>query len=503
MAAVDNQDNNMRDALLSSKHDGSGQVRGHGLGLWRHVTAWRWCGWAVSAVFFFFDVGIRLSTDVVNSDLRSTFDIDATGVSNIGAAFFYAYACMQLPAGWALDFSVRLSYIVGSLMACAGTLLVGFSTSYGVCVIGRVLTGAGCAVAWLGAVKVCRTNFGLCGKLSDTMLGVSNALGGLGGLVSQFPFQALASSSLHWRGAYKVTACIPLLTAVGAALFISDEPDKALHALADADERIHRRVDDSSFGSAVSDSSTSSHTPLDMPATSTRLQSTWIRVKHFVRIPRVWLFAGYLAGTDAPFEAFAGLWGVAYLRQAVNMTKSKAGVFVTVLTVISTLSQLGFGPVDAWLPRYRHRTTLLACLSFAGALGLLPFILGMDSLADGIIWLAMVLIGLSVGSATVVWTVISSDPLCDGLEASGLLSGAINTLCIFSDAIVQTLVGVILDANWDGHSYMPDDGDSGDAKVKRFTPGAFAKAFALCFTVMGLSCIFALILRAKGRRGIS
>lgn len=503
MATAYDQHDNAREALLSSKQGGAA-VRGHGLGLWRHVTARRWCGWAVSAVFFLFDVGIRLSADVVNSDLRSTFGIDATGVSNIGAAFFYAYASMQLPAGWALDFSVRGSYIVGSLMACGGTLLVGCSSSYGVCVIGRVLTGAGCSVAWLGAVKVCRTNFGLCGKLSDTMLGVSNALGGLGGLVSQAPFQALASSSLQWRGAYKVTACIPLATAVGAALFISDEPDKELHALADADERIDRqRGDDTSFGSAASDSSTSSHALPDVPATSTRMQSTWIRLKHFVRIPRVWLFAGYLAGTDAPFEAFAGLWGVAYLQQAVDMTKSKAGLFLSVLTVIATLSQLGFGPVDAWLPRYRHRTTLLAVLSLAGALGLLPFVLGLDSLADGVVWLTMVLIGLSVGSATVVWTVISSDPLCDGLEASGLLSGAINTICIFSDALVQTLVGVILDANWDGQSYMPDDGDSGDSKVKRFSSGAFAKAFALCFTVMGLSCIFALLLRAKGRRSIS
>ena len=126
--------------------------------------------------------------------------------------------------------------------------------------------------------------------------------------------------------------------------------------------------------------------------------------------------------------------------------------------------------------------------------------LGRQELATGVVWLSMLLLGLSVGSATVVWTVISSDPLCDGLDSSGLLSGAVNTLCIFADALVQTLVGVILDANWDGHSYMPAD-RAGDAPTKRFSPSAFGKAFALCFAAMSLSAVFALMLRAGGRKG--
>ena len=122
MATAYDQHDNAREALLSSKQGGAA-VRGHGLGLWRHVTARRWCGWAVSAVFFLFDVGIRLSADVVNSDLRSTFGIDATGVSNIGAAFFYAYASMQLPAGWALELAAAPGQDLAHVLWVAKTWL--------------------------------------------------------------------------------------------------------------------------------------------------------------------------------------------------------------------------------------------------------------------------------------------------------------------------------------------------------------------------------------------
>ena len=509
---------------------GGGDGGGGGGAIWRLVSWRRWGGWGVSAVFFLFDVGIRLSTDVVNDDLQAYFGIGATDVSSIGAAFFYAYAAMQLPAGTALDYlGPRKTYVLGSLLSATGTLVFGFATSTGACVVGRVLMGAGCSAAWLGAVKVCRTNFGLGGHLSDTMLGVTNALGGVGGLVSQAPFAALvkafnSSSSgagggggpaahAGWQGAFKVAAVIPLCTALGAALLIVDHPDEPVHSAARV--QVAREVRERGDGAAAAGAAATAaggesggaeeadeadyedaqqqqeqQQPLPPPLPFRRA------LGKIAASPRMWLFAAFLAGSDSPFEAFAGLWGVQYLQQAVGMTKGKASAYTSVLTTVATLSQLGFGPVDALLPRFRQRTGLLMALSTVGALGFVPFVLGRDSLADGIALLSMLCIGLSVGSATVVWTVISSDPMCGGLANSGLVSGAINTVCIAFDAIVQSLVGVILDANWSEGSY---DDDSGTDRL--YSPDAYARAFALCLGMMLLSATAATILRVMGLEG--
>ena len=68
-------------------------------GACRGVSRRRWFGWAIGAFYFIFDVGLRLSIDVVNSDLQSEFDIGASELSSIGATFFYAYAACQVGRG--------------------------------------------------------------------------------------------------------------------------------------------------------------------------------------------------------------------------------------------------------------------------------------------------------------------------------------------------------------------------------------------------------------------
>ena len=92
---------------------------------------------------------------------------------------------------------------------------------------------------------------------------------------------------------------------------------------------------------------------------------------------------------------------------------------------------------------------------------------------------ASVALGLSVTSCTIVWSVISSDPLCDGTKATGIISGAVNTLCIGYDAIIQQVVGVVLSSMWDGK------------KNASHEPVYSAEAFSCAFSVLAGSFLAA------------
>ena len=221
--------------------------------------------------------------------------------------------------------------------------------------------------------------------------------------------------------------------------------------------------------------------------------------------PRLWLFALVLTGQDAPFEAFEGVWGVSYLSQAVGMSSSKAALFTSALAVLAAASQLSSGPICAVVKRHRQRSVLIIVLGLLGVAGFVPFVLGLPSLADAVVGTSVVLLGLSGGITSIAWVLISSDPLCNGLADSGLVSGFVNTIVMGVDAVVQSLVGVIMDVSWDGEYASDDDGggsDDDDGREREYGAGAYGGAFLLCAVVMAAAAGSGVALCVAGPAGV-
>jgi hypothetical protein len=93
--------------------------------------------------------------------------------------------------------------------------------------------------------------------------------------------------------------------------------------------------------------------------------------------------------------------------------------------------------------------------------------------------------------------VISSDPMCDGLQNSGLVSGFVNTICIFSDAVVQQLFGTIMDDAWDGTTTVNPDGTSDD----QYGPAAYAKGFGLLVGMYAISIASLKVIKMRMPKG--
>ena len=120
--------------------------------------------WAVAALLFaagfinYFDRAIvSIALPVIGADLH----LDAAAKGVLLSAFFWSYALMQLPIGWAAD-RVNLRWLyAGALalwsLACGFT---GFAASLGVLLVMRVALGIGESIYVPGGMKIVSLLFG-------------------------------------------------------------------------------------------------------------------------------------------------------------------------------------------------------------------------------------------------------------------------------------------------------------------------------------------------------
>lgn len=453
-----------------------------------------WVGWSVAATFYLYDVFLRLTVDVVTSKLQTEFDVGADTVSTaFSSSFFYAYASVQLLVGLTLDYlGPRRTLCFSACLAGGGAFLFGSAQSVEVAMLGRVMSGVGCGCGWLGAIKVTRNSFGSGNHMARLMIGVTCMLGGLGGLASQAPFAALVDV-LGWRSAFKVSSVLAALVAVGALLFVDD---RAMGNGSGHDE------DSSVTAPLNADGNRLSRNQIK-PVDDGRNDKTLCQIlKKVVTTPRIWLYALYLGGTDAPFETFAGLWGVPFLHQSQGWEHNTAAQATSMLVIVATGCQLAAGPLLSVLKGRRASLTIMCGLALLGGLCYLPFVLA-NTVSTYLAYACLVGLGVTVGSCTLIWAVISSDPLCQGSETTGMVSGAANTLCIAIDAAMQQLVGAILAANWDGKTVNITSTDGVVQQERVYSKAAFGIAFTplmVSFGVAASSMILLLLFDKKCQR---
>lgn len=344
----------MEDPLLDAEDNGAQQRKEpYRPSCCKRHRGSQWGGWAVAAAFYLFDVFLRLTVNVVTSKLQEEFNLTAAAVSAaFSSSFFYAYAAGQIPVGFALDvLGPRATIALASLLSAAGCVLFSCAETETVGMVARIISGFGCGCGWLGAVKVTRNSFGTDeeSELVRGVFAVTCMLGGLGGLISQAPFQSL-TSSVGWRSAFRIAAVIPVIIAlcavmlVGDVAFCADEGEKE-------EEREQKLV----------------HCD-DRASTRTVLYNV-------ITSPFLWMLALYLGGTDAPFETFAGLWGVPFLTQALAFSSSSASRLTTIVVAVGTASQLLAGPLMGYFRSERSKVLTLCGLALLGVIVFVSFIL--------------------------------------------------------------------------------------------------------------------------------
>src|SRR5512139_2412585 len=160
----------------------------------------RWVLFAAIAVLFGLSMFYRSAIAVLTTDLMRDVPMDMVALGLVSAAFFYTYALFQIPGGLLLDrFSPAKVMAAFYFSALAGVVLFSIADSPGVMVLGRLLTGAGMACGFIGALKIISMQFPL--DRFATLSGVVVSVGNMGIVVATTPL-VLWAQGLGWRATF-------------------------------------------------------------------------------------------------------------------------------------------------------------------------------------------------------------------------------------------------------------------------------------------------------------
>ncbi len=102
----------------------------------------------------------NISVALAVPDFIRQFQLSDTDRGTLNSAFFWAYAALQIPAGWVVDrYGVRLPYAISFLFWCIASAATAFARSVPQLLTLRVLLGAGEAVVAPASYRWIRFNF--------------------------------------------------------------------------------------------------------------------------------------------------------------------------------------------------------------------------------------------------------------------------------------------------------------------------------------------------------
>jgi len=357
----------------------------------------------------------------------SDFAVGATAVGALASIYFYIYLVMQIPTGILADtIGPRKTVFAGACVVAFGSLVFALAQDIETAFIGRFLVGLGASVAFICTLKIQAIWFKP--KVFATMMGLLTLVGTFASISAATPL-AFLSQKFGWSPIFIIAAFLSLLSA-GFCFFVpeNDPPSK-------------------------------SH----QDSLKKNIPIVW-------RNPQTWLCSLIHFAFLGSYLTFIGLWGVPFLMQGYGLERVEAANWMIIFAVSYTLGAFFFAALsDRWL-KVRKAPMVIASMMFIMGVGTVLFWPNENSLA---VILAAFLVVCFASSANVICfaTVQESNPKA----ASGLAMATANggILCV---AILQPLVGYILDSTWSGAMF---DG------VRLYSLAAYKMGF-VTFLVVGI-----------------
>jgi MFS family permease len=362
--------------------------------------AWRaWAGWGLVAFLFGLGYALRISPSVMVGELMRDFSVGAAVLGNLTAIYFYVYAAMQLPVGWLTDrFGARRLACLAGLLLALGSAIFAASPVIGVAYLGRALIGFGSSFLWIATLSLAAQWFGP--ARFTLMTGLSQLAGTLGAMGGQGPL-ALAVDWFGWRGTAYGAAMLCGMTAAVIWLVVRDRPVSTA------------AVPVASFAAVLSR-------------------------------PQVWLAALVGALSSSSLLAFGSLWMVPFLTAVHGMERTSAAWLAAVVFLLYGCA----GPLVGWLATlFGRRKPVLALGQLVVAASMLAALFAPPG---GLAVVIPALLAFSIGAAGyLVSFALAREHAPEGGSATAL--ALVNGTIMGGGALLQPLIGWLLDLQWDGN----------------------------------------------------
>lgn len=291
-------------------------------------------GMAALGIAYVLSQFYRVFLAVLSPTLSAELGVGAAALGWASAAWFIAFALMQIPLGLALD-RIGPRRTAGWLTAVAGGAGAAlFASAQGAAglIAGMALIGVACAPVLMAAFYIFARSFEArrFAMLASAMLGV----GALGNIAAAAPLSA-AAAALGWRATLILLGAVTVATGLAILLWLRDPPAPTEGGAADGGLRDY----------------------LALLAT-----------------PHLWPLYLMMFVNYAPVVGIRGLWAGPYLADVFALDAGAIGRATLWMALAMAAGSFALGPLDQIL-RSRKRVVLGATLTLSGlcaALALQP-----------------------------------------------------------------------------------------------------------------------------------
>jgi len=370
-----------------------------------------WLMWGLVANLYLVGFFQRVAPAVMVDELMADFQIGAAVLGNLSAAYFYAYAAMQIPSGMLADaIGPRRLSTYAALIASVGIFAFALSPYLWLAYLGRFMIGASVAVAFVACMKLAGHWFPT--NRFATITGVALLLGNLGGILAGIPLSE-SIALFGWRSSMFASGLVTLGGAVLIWLVVRDDPKEyGYTSFAYATTYEEKKLTAAEALKAV-----------------VKKRDTWLL-----------FFAGGLS--SAPLLVFAGLWGVPYLTQVYGMERSQAAGLTSTMLLAWAIGGPTLGAISDRIKR-RKAPYLMANVGAALLWAIFLFV----DIPQPLLYPLFAAIGFASGGLIIGFAFARE---VNHPAVAGTVGGVVNMSILGFAALLQPLLGFVLDRYWDG-----------------------------------------------------
>jgi MFS family permease len=365
-----------------------------------------WIMWGLGALFYCYEFLLQVTPSVMVPDLMKAFSANSAQLGLALSLYFYAYSSVQIPVGILLDrLGPRRLLTLATLVCGSGALLFSAAHILTIAAVGRLLIGLGSAFAVVGCMHLCAIWLPL--RYFATLTGVMVTMGMLGAIGGQAPVSFMVAH-FGWRETLFIFGIVGLLLSIAMWAFVRD--NKSYHQKENHSER---KI------------------------------SLFAGLKQILKNKQNLVVATYGALMFAPTTTFGGLWGVPFLTTFYHIDRHLAATLVSMLFIGWVFGSPLFGIISDRL----HRRKIPMIIGSYGALITLSIVLFIPHLPLFLLGALLCAFGFFSSGFLPSFSIIREiNP--HRLNATSI--GFMNTFNMLTGAIMQPLVGVILDLTWHG-----------------------------------------------------
>ncbi len=358
---------------------------------------------ALGTLFFGYAFVQRVSPSVMTNELMSDFAVGGAALGSLSAFYFYAYASIQLPVGMLTDhFGPRKLMSFAAALCALASVGFAFSDSVFTASLGRALIGGTVAFGFVGTLAI--AGYWFKSTQYALLAGLLQTVGMCGAIFGQAPLRQMVES-IGWRGTILALALAALVLAV--LLFF-------LVPLRSSEQKRHGP------GPGI------------------------LQGLHAVTTnPQTWICSIIGFGMAATMLAFGGLWGVPWLVSVQGYTTTEAAAVTSMIFVGWAI----FSPLAGWTSdRMGRRNIILLAGSMIALLALAVLVYYTPSKTP-LLMMLIFLIGAGGSAMTVCFGSVKE---LNDVNYSSTSLGLMNMCIVGSGAVMQPLIGWLLDLNWTG-----------------------------------------------------